>query len=68
MRPLKTANKIVYCLLGGLALGLRAATLVSPPSLLDEAAQSFHLVHAMRENRGGRNLYRINGFLVRVQL
>ena len=50
IETIKTANKIVYCLLGGLALGLRAATLVSPPSLLEEAAQSFHLVHAMREN------------------
>jgi cell division protein FtsW (lipid II flippase) len=46
----KVANKIIYSLFGGLALVFGVAMLVSPTSLLSEAARSFHLAHLMRED------------------
>jgi hypothetical protein len=49
-RLVKVASKIIYCLFGGLSLVYGVTSLISPPSLLGEAARSFHLAHAMREN------------------
>lgn len=47
---MKAANKIIYGFFGVLAILFGVVTLVSPADLLDEAARSFHLAHATREN------------------
>lgn len=47
---MKAANKIIYSLFGVLSVAYGVTALLSPATLLDESARSFHLAHAMREN------------------
>ena len=46
---MRTANKVIYVVFGIFALLYAVAALFSPATVGGEAAQSFHLEHAMRE-------------------
>jgi hypothetical protein len=46
---MKRVNSIVYGLFGAGAIVYGVATLLSPSVLVSEAAQSFHLMHILRE-------------------